>query len=56
MMAKVHSDVVQSDGGGIFESIVEDKSGSNLDVIGRNLICTWSDLFSSFFPPRHYFR
>lgn len=38
MMAKVHSDVVQSDGGGILGSMVEDKSGSNLVVIGRNLI------------------
>lgn len=35
MMAKVHSDIVQSDGGGILESMVEDKSGSN---IGRSLI------------------
>lgn len=52
MMAKVHSDVVQSDGGGILESMVEDKSGSNLDVIGRNLILG----LIFFFFPRHYFR
>lgn len=30
MMAKVHSDIVQSDGGGVLESMEGDEGGSNL--------------------------
>lgn len=59
-MAKVHSNIVQSDGGGVLESMVEDKSGSSLDVIGRNfifgLIFFFLFFFLFFFFPRHYFR
>lgn len=35
MMAKVHSDFVQSDGGVVLESIVEDESGRNSDCHGE---------------------
>ena len=43
MMAKVHSDIVQPDGGGVLESMAEDKSGSNSDC-NREEPHIWSDL------------